>query len=282
MRKYKRLTIDERRIIEILYNKGMSINKISLTLGRSYSSIYDEVKKGLYNHLNTDYTYSRKYSAEKAQRVTDYNNTAKGAELKVGNDFEYISFVEKMILEKYSPQAVIGYIIDNKLSFKTQINSYTTLYSYIDKGVFPNITNRDLLRRKDKKEPRKPKVQRQPRGTSIDVRPLSVLARSDFGHWEMDTVIGKREKGEILLVLTERKTRYEIILRCKDKTAKSVVRHINALERQYGALFPLVFKSITVDNGSEFSSYKMIERRGRTIRMAIINLCSSSAFNHFI
>ena len=103
MRKYKRLTIDERRIIEILYNKGMSINKISLTLGRSYSSIYDEIKKGLYNHLNTDYTYSRKYSAEKAQRVTDYNNTAKGAELKVGNDFEYISFVEKMILEKYSP-----------------------------------------------------------------------------------------------------------------------------------------------------------------------------------
>ena len=80
----------------------------------------------------------------------------------------------------------------------------------------------------------------------------------------MDSVIGKREKGQTLLVLTERKTRYEIILRCKDKTAKSVVKHINALERQYGALFPYIFKSITVDNGTEFSAYKALERRKRT------------------
>ena len=265
MRKYKRLSIDERRIIEILYNKGMSINKISLTLGRSYSSIYDEVKKGMYSHLNTDYTYSCKYSAEKAQRATDYNNTSKGVELKVGNDNEYIAFVERMIIKyKYSPQAVIGYIQKNKLCFKTQILSYTTLYSYIDKGVFPNITNRDLLRRKDKKQERTPKVHRLPRGTSIELRPSSVLTRSEFGHWEMDSVIGKREKGQTLLVLTERKTRYEIIFRCKDKTAKSVVKHINALERQYGALFPHIFKTITVDNGTEFSAYKALECRKRT------------------
>jgi len=37
-----------------------------------------------------------------------------------------------------------------------------------------------------------------------------------------------------------------------EKTQKSVKKTLDRLEREYGARFSEVFKTITVDNGSEF------------------------------
>lgn len=61
-------------------------------------------------------------------------------------------------------------------------------------------------------------------------------------------------------MLTERKTRHEKIFKVKDHTAESVVKCINSLERKWGKLFPKIFKTITVDNGTEFSDCKGIEK----------------------
>ncbi len=77
----------------------------------------------------------------------------------------------------------------------------------------------------------------------------------------MDSVIGQRGKSKnTLLVLTERKTRDEIIFKLPDKTAEAVVDALDALERKWGAMFKQVFKSITVDNGSEFAYCEELER----------------------
>ena len=87
----------------------------------------------------------------------------------------------------------------------------------------------------------------------------------------MDTVIGKKTRRPrrgaqkaagkpVLLVLTERKTRQEIIRKIANKRPESVVRELNILERKYGSLFPKVFKSITVDNGSEFYDVAGIQK----------------------
>ena len=35
-------------------------------------------------------------------------------------------------------------------------------------------------------------------GTSIEKRPDEVEERKEFGHWEMDSVIGKRGKSKIV------------------------------------------------------------------------------------
>ncbi len=46
----------------------------------------------------------------------------------------------------------------------------------------------------------------------------------------------------------------------KDKTTNSVVEAINKIEAEYGAdRFATIFKTITVDNGSEFADYEGIE-----------------------
>lgn len=105
----------------------------------------------------------------------------------------------------------------------------TTLYSYIDKGIFLRLTNKNLPVKKNTKRKYK-KVQKQARasaGESIEKRPEEIDTREEFGHWEMDTVKGKRGKSKnSLLVLTERKTRDEIIFKLPEHTAAAEMSHL--------------------------------------------------------
>ena len=102
-------------------------------------------------------------------------------------------------------------------------------------------------------------------GESIENRPDEVATRETFGHWEMDTVKGKQGVTKsCMLVLTERKTRDEIIFKLKDQKAESVVDALDRLERKWGDMFSKVFRSITVDNGVEFSDCKGMERSALT------------------
>jgi len=250
---YKRITFTDRQKIETLYNLKIPVKVIAEALGFSIPAIYYELRKGYYQHTNTDLTVIKKYSCDKAQMKTEYENTAKGAPLKLGNDYEFIGFVENKIKEHYSPGAILGMIKRENLNFDTKV-CRVTLYSYIDKGLLLNVTNKDLLRKgKKKKKYKKVRAKRACAGTSIEKRPKYIEERKEFGHWELDTVIGKRKKGEVLFVLTERMTRYEIIYKAKDKTSLSLVQFLNKLERQYKKNFPVIFKTITVDNGSEFA-----------------------------
>ena len=87
----------------------------------------------------------------------------------------------------------------------------------------------------------------------------------------MDTVYsGKQTSKKALLVLTERKTRQEIIERMPDRTEESTIKALDRIERRFGALFRKAFKTITVDNGGEFSNVERLEqaaiRKGKRTR----------------
>jgi IS30 family transposase len=99
-----------------------------------------------------------------------------------------------------------------------------------------------------------------PKGDSIEQRPGEIGARTTAGHWEMDSVKGKIDTKATVLVLTERLTRDEIPIKMADGTAASVVAAIDKLEHRYGQLFPKIFQTITVDNGSEFADCAGLER----------------------
>lgn len=70
----------------------------------------------------------------------------------------------------------------------------------------------------------------------------------------------KNDNGPVLLVLSERKTREEIIIKIANKTQEPVIKAIDMLELKYKKGFKDKFKTITVDNGSEFLDYEGIER----------------------
>lgn len=98
-----------------------------------------------------------------------------------------------------------------------------------------------------------------PQGRSIDERPFTAKERR-FGDWEMDTVVGRRGTKTALLVLTERYSRYEIIIKLESKTKEEVVKALNKLEEQYKDRFSKIFKTITVDNGVEFLDTHGLEK----------------------
>ena len=260
-RRFRHLSFTERLKIETYLKCGKKPCEIANEIGVHFSTIYREIKRGQYEHLNTDWTTEKRYSPDKAREKYKMNLKAKGPELKIGSDIRLAQYIEyKIIYEKYSPGAVLGEIRAKNIRFDTTI-SRATLYSYIDKGIFLHLTNKNLPvkanRKRGYKRVRPAKI---PRGESIEQRAKEIDSRCTFGHWEMDTVIGKQTKGRVLLVLTERLTRWEIIIPMKDKTAGSVKRIIDRLERKHGAAFRSIFKSITVDNGPEFSDCAGIEK----------------------
>ena len=77
----------------------------------------------------------------------------------------------------------------------------------------------------------------------------------------MDTVVGKSAgPSRCLLVLTERKTRFEIVRVLESKTAREVLRVLKELRQELGEDFRKLFKAIFCDNGCEFSAAKELEQ----------------------
>lgn len=263
---YSHFTFSDRLKIEAWQRVGTPKQTMADELGVHISSIYRELNRGVYIHLNSDYTTEKRYSPDIAEQKYQESLRAKGTGLKIGSDHEYAQHIEyKIRVEKYSPRAVLGEIKRQGVEFSTTIST-TTLYRYIEQGVFLTITNADLPVKRNKTEHRYKKVRaaRAPKGASIEKRPAEIAERSSFGHWEMDCVIGKKGSKKTFLVLTERYTRYEIIRIMKDHTAASVVKALDGIERSYGAgLFAKVFQTITIDNGSEFSDYEGLEQSCR-------------------
>ena len=272
---YRRMNYDTRLQIERCYNiLHMNAVKIAELLGYSHQAVYKELKRGLWKKRNYNWTETEQYSADIAQRNHDFNNRDRGCQPKIGSDHKTLAVIEDLILErKLSPAAALATIKREKIQVKTHI-SLRTLYHYIDRGYFRRLTNKDLVYKGTRKRKyRKVKrAQTPPRGTSIEFRPPHVLARDEFGHWELDSIIGKNVKGNTLLVLTERKTRYELVFRSKDKSAASTVKMLNRLEKRLGVTrFRQIFKSITCDNGCEFADYSGMElsARGNSPRTSV-------------
>lgn len=264
----KDLSYTQRLQLEACLKAGLHKKVIAEKLGIHLSTVYREIKRG--ECTQKKYSYTDYYGEIHYKTVTAYspnlaeekyrmNLTSKGAPLKLGNDYAFVNYVEKRILkDKISPCAVLGEIKRHKL-FKTDI-SKTTMYRYVEMGLFMNVTLSDLpmYKARNKKTYRKTVAKRPPKGTSIEKRPAVINDRAEFGHWEMDCVCG--EGRAVWLVLSERLTRREIIMPMPNQKAESVVRCLNVLERRYGAMFKRIFKSITVDNGSEFSDFAGLEK----------------------
>lgn len=257
-RNYRHLTKDDRVTIETMLNLQKTVKEIADYLGVDRSTVYREIKKGTYMHLNSEWIETKAYSCDLGQAVADERKTHLGKMLKIGNNIAFADFIEKKIVEeKYSPSAALAAAgnFDVKISVRT-------LYRYIDNHVFYRLDSSYLPIKggKKKKKHTKPVQKRKSAGTSIEKRPAEIAKRDTFGHWEMDTVKGKQGKTKgCFLVLTERLTRMEIVRKMPDQCAASVVQELNQLERIWGNHFQQVFKTITVDNGVEFSDVQGME-----------------------
>ena len=251
-RKFKHINFEQRKLIEQLLSDKMPKTQIARFLHISRSTLYEEIKRGTVIQRNSNLTEYTKYFAQTGQAAYEQNRKNSRKPLKMADAAEFIKYAEKQILtNKMSPDVICGRAKAKNLFEKTVCTK--TLYNYIDLGIL-KVKNIDLpLRVKLNKKTRKIRKNRRILGESIENRPDIVNERKEFGHWEIDTVAGTRNKGCVLLTLDERLTRKRIIVKIKSRTSEAVAEGISNIYNSFGSSADIIFKSITSDNGSEFT-----------------------------
>jgi len=262
-RKGKHLTREERIVIERMSRGGRPPRDIAGLLDRHERTIERELKRGRVLHRGKEWKQVYVYSSDRGQDVYDQNATAKGPGLKIGCNHDTAEFIRCRIVDHRESPDVVAYRM-RQAGMKGAVCT-KTLYNYIDESVIPGVSNESLWekrkrRKQDKKVLRRFK-KRLSKGTSIERRPLEAENREVFGHWEMDLIVGPTHGSNVaLLTLIERKHRHLIVRKIPDKTQASVLKAIRGIERSYGARrFRQIFKTITVDNGSEFLDFEALE-----------------------
>ena len=252
------MTYPERIRLETMIRFKVPVAQIARELGCCRQTIYNEIRRGQYIHTG-EYKDEIRYSADKGQQLHEKAIKNKGSDLKIGKDIAYADFLEERILRhKRSPAAALAEA--RTAGFTTSICK-TTLYSYIDQGIFYALTNNDLWEKPHRRKKAEKKESRivHHRLPSIENRPKHIQDRQDPGHWELDLVIGKKETSAALMVMTERVTREIIIRKIPNKRSATIVTEINKLERSMPD-FRSRIQTITTDNGAEFLDYEGMRR----------------------
>lgn len=96
-------------------------------------------------------------------------------------------------------------------------------------------------------------------GRSIEDRPAEVIDRHTSGHFEADTVLSGKRKGQAIATFVERKSRLTIVKRLQGRDSTSMTKAILELANQLEDNL----KTLTVDHGKEFANYKLIEEQAR-------------------
>ncbi|SFL94706.1 IS30 family transposase [Salibacterium qingdaonense] len=250
---FSHLSAFDRGQIQAFRQAGKSMQAIADAIGHHKSTISQELQRGTTTQRSSDLTKYQTYFPETGQAVYEANRAHCGAKYKLAHAASFVHFaVAKIQSERWSPDAVCGHANLHQLYEGAKVCT-KTLYYYIDKGLLP-IKNIDLLQKvRRKTKTKRPRVNKRIYGTSIEERPEHLENREEFGHWEIDTVLGQRLKGTALLTLTERQTRKEIIMKIGQKTSEAVNQAVQRLKTRFDDTFSSVFQSITSDNGSEFS-----------------------------
>ena len=258
-RKGQHLLSEERHEIEVRLKDGWSIYRIAKQLGRPYNTIKNEVKRGtvlLYNGKQKRYKAD---AGEQAYHEHRENCRRVNCCLKAAR---FLSFVVSKVMgdEKWSLDAAFGYALNSNEFRRDEIVCTKTLYNYVDLGLLPirNIDLPDKLRRNTKAK--KSRENKRNLGASIDERPEIVDLRTEFGHWEADTVVGKKDEGEpCVLTLVERMTRMCLWVKAENHTAEAIQAALELVMDFFGEQKNEIFKTITGDNGSEFANLSMFE-----------------------
>jgi len=232
----------ERIQTETLLKIGMSISGIASHLGRHRSTIYREIKR---NNVSPG-----AYEAESYHRASRANMCRKISRVPSA---ELISLIERKILnEQWSPEQ-----ISNWLKIKGQETvSHTWIYRYIkqDKSEGGELFNH--LRIGSYARGHKPYRGNIPDRVSIEERPSIVNDRSRLGDYELDLIVGIKNKGAILSII-DRKSRYCILEKLDNKSSAEVSNKV-IQSLQSSAKQPF---TITTDNGTEFTEHKTIAEK---------------------
>lgn len=247
MNNYTQITLDERVIIADLWRRGKSYYYIAKWLKRKYETIRDEIERnGDMNKFGTII-----YSVIKAQeKYLERRKVAKEKERIIENDSKIEEVIVKLITkEQLSPEQIAG-------RYKTVSHQtiYNWVYRMIDMELKKDIVSN--LRRKGKKYRKSSKLNSfdsitAPK-TMIDQRPETIENRERLGDFEGDTVL--LNGLERLYTLVDRKSGYLFVRHILNGHAETIYQETLKINKKNKSSI----KSITYDNGVEFSYHDLI------------------------
>ncbi|MEK7596867.1 MAG: IS30 family transposase [Patescibacteria group bacterium] len=242
MSEFKHLNLYERQRIERYLKEGRSRRHIAAKLGRSVSSISDEILGNRVRGI---------YDAEKADHKAYLKRwRSKRDCMKVAMDSELQKFVVKsMKKEDQSPEGISGRL--KNVETGIQYASTKAIYKFVMSPAGRQI-ERHLYSRAVKKKPGKKRdtpVSIDGR-VMIDKRPMDIQKRLEFGHFEGDFIESGRDGKGSLLVIVERKTRYPFLMYLENRTTASVNSAVRVL------LKDCKVESLTIDNDISFQKHK--------------------------
>lgn len=265
----KHLSIKERFYIEKRLRAKDSITNIANTLGRSRSTIHNEIKRGTVEQIKQD-KLCNVYCADFGQRIYE-KNRKNSIQCKSLSKIEpFITWVEENFFKNgWSFDASVGRAIEYALFNRDEMVCTKTLYNYLHQDLLliktinlPLIVRRSICKSKNRKN-------KHILGKSIDERPENINTRTEFGHWEIDTVRGiKSKEDEVLITLLERKTRMYVALKSPSTKAKDIKETLRNWLMQFDSKITFICKTITSDNGLEFSKIHELETKHLKIYFA--------------
>lgn len=269
-KQYHQLTHDDRVKIELLINMkdddGNRIHnnsEIAKELGIHRSTISRELKRIKSSIIiRSGKRKNRPYNANDAQYDRNHKRAMSNARYILSEYSKLRKYIEKKILvDKWAPDVIAGYIQKHELYLKDGFTSISTstIYRAIHYGIL-HVKKSDTRRmEKFEKSGKYSKNKDLPVSKlpySIELRDKSINKRETIGHWELDTVIST-SKGihKCLMTLTERKSRFEIIIILESKNKDEVVLKFQKIKSYLKEHINEIFKTITTDNGTEFSRF---------------------------
>jgi len=236
----QKLTYEECIKIQVYLEEGFKHRPIAKKLGRSNSSISDEIKK---YSMNGRYialiAWSTRQTKRKLLNILHY---------KIQRWDPLDKFIVESIGKYRSPEQVAG-------SWRREtweVISKDTIYSHIKRN-YPELIKKYFRRRWKKYKYWTIKAWYIYARKSIRERPIEAKLKSEFGHWEWDTVRWSRNTGWFV-TFTERKSWFELVGLISQKYATMITE---ATRKLFQNIPKHLRKTVTLDNGKEFVEHYM-------------------------
>lgn len=243
--KYKQLTAADRGAIEILLQEDFTPSSIAKKLGRHKSTIIREIhNRGTPNGYFADI-------AQIDYETKQKRSTRNAIKIKHSRTRDYI--ISRLSIG-WSPEEISGRMRRNGRADRI---CHETIYRFIYSDPYFVKNKMYQYLRRAKKKRTKWRGRRSQRGkipntTSIEERPRIVDERKEYGHWEADSVIYPNKKA--INTMNELVSGWVEFTKLDRKTARETARAmIKVLRRHRG-------KTVTVDNGIEFTNHEKIAR----------------------
>jgi IS30 family transposase len=250
---YTHLTARDRYVISHLHSQ-MSYREIARRLGRHHTTISREIKRNKPPHSTYWYYFIERDVELKRHTARCFRRQS---------HLPLVKYVEGKLRLNWPPEAISARLkLDYPNDGRMRV-SHETIYRWVYLVAEEGVDIHNHLRRRHKKRRKQKRYGSGRRFIAgrvpIHQRPAIVAERERFGDWEGDTLEGARGTGG-LATHVERKSRYLIAAKLSDKKAATMntqtIRAFTKLPR-------VMRQTLTVDNGSEFSQFKELEKKAR-------------------